>query len=90
MSYKTHANGSRESHSGIVPTKQPNESQGGPKEAVEGRPLTKENTDKPNPFLDTEPQEWAKQAAPCTRSGCMLRVTLSFHERNIRGKNRVR
>ena len=49
MSYKTHANGSRESHSGVVPTKQPNESQGGPKEDVEGRPLTKENTDKHNP-----------------------------------------
>ena len=44
MSYKTHANGNRESHSGIVPTKQPNESQGGPKEVVEARPLTKENT----------------------------------------------
>src|ERR1019366_5239379 len=49
MSYKTHANGNRESHSGIVPTKQPNESQGGPKEVVEGRPLTKENTEKHNP-----------------------------------------
>jgi len=49
MSYNPHANGSRESHSGIVPTKQPNESQGGPKEVVEGRPLTKENTDNPNP-----------------------------------------
>jgi RNA-directed DNA polymerase len=49
MSYKTHANGSRESHSGIVPTKQPNESQGGPQEVVEGRPLTKENTDEHNP-----------------------------------------
>ena len=45
MSYKTQTQGSRESHSGVVPTKQPNESQGGPKEVVEGRPLTKENTD---------------------------------------------
>ena len=43
MSYKTHMHGNREWHSGIVPTKQPNESQGGPQEVVEGRPLTKEN-----------------------------------------------
>jgi hypothetical protein len=49
MSHKTHVHGNRESHSGIVPTKQPNESQGGPQEAVEGRPLTKENMEEPNP-----------------------------------------
>jgi group II intron reverse transcriptase/maturase len=49
MSYKTHAHGDRESHSGIVLTKRSNESQGGPKEIVEGRPLTKENAEKPNP-----------------------------------------
>ena len=40
MSHKTHVHGHRESHSGVVPTKQPNESQGGPQEVVEGRPLT--------------------------------------------------
>ena len=73
---KVHMNGHRESHNVIVPTKQPNESQGGPKEVVEGRALTKENVEQPNPFLDTEPQEWVKQAEPRTRSGCMLRVTL--------------
>ena len=49
MSYKAHMHGSRESHSGVVPTKQPNESQGGPQEVVEGRPLTKENMEEPNP-----------------------------------------
>jgi RNA-directed DNA polymerase len=49
MSYKTHANGDRESHSGIVPTKRSNEGRGGPKEIGEGRPLTKENAEEPNP-----------------------------------------
>jgi group II intron reverse transcriptase/maturase len=41
--------GGRESHSGIVPTKRSNEGRGGPKEIVEGRPLTKENAEEPNP-----------------------------------------
>lgn len=48
MSHKTQMNGSGESYSAIVPTKQPNESQGGPKEAVEERALTKENAGQPN------------------------------------------
>jgi len=42
--------GKGESYSGVVPAKQPNESQGGPQEAVEGRPLTKENTEQPNSY----------------------------------------
>ena len=49
MSYKAHAHGDRESHSGIVPAKRSNEGRGGPKEIVEGRPLTKENAEEPNP-----------------------------------------
>ncbi len=49
MSYKTHAHGKGESHSGIVLTKRSNEGRGGPKEIVEGRPLTKENAEEPNP-----------------------------------------
>ena len=48
MSYKTHMYGGGESYSGIVPTKQPNEGRGRPQEAVEGRPLTKENMEEPN------------------------------------------
>ena len=43
-------NGSGESHSGIVPMKRSNESQGGPQEIVEGRPLTKKNTEEPNSY----------------------------------------
>jgi RNA-directed DNA polymerase len=49
MSHKTHRNGGRESYSGIVLSKRSNESQGGPKETVEGRPLTEENADRSNP-----------------------------------------
>jgi hypothetical protein len=41
-SYKAHVYGDRESHNGIVPAKRSNEGQGGPKEIVEGRLLTKE------------------------------------------------
>ena len=43
-------NDSRESYSGIVPTKQPNKSGRPPAEAAEGRPLTKENVGQPNPY----------------------------------------
>jgi RNA-directed DNA polymerase len=49
MSYKTHANGGRKSYSGKVPMKRSNESKGGPKEIVEGRPLTQENAEELNP-----------------------------------------
>ena len=49
MSGKSLMHGGGESYSGIVPTKQPNKSESSPAEAVEGRPLTKENTQQPNP-----------------------------------------
>jgi len=48
MSDKSQMNGNGESSEGVVPAKQPNEDQGGSKEAVEGRPEAKKNTDKPN------------------------------------------
>ena len=48
MSHKSHMHGGGESYSGVVPTKQPNEGRGRPQEAVEGRPLTKENMEEPN------------------------------------------
>ena len=50
MSYKSHVNDEGESHSGIVPTKRSNAGRGGPKEIVEGRPLTEENAEEPNPY----------------------------------------
>jgi hypothetical protein len=49
MSYKSHMHGGGESYSGVVPAKQPNEGRGRPQEAVEGRPLTKENTEQTDP-----------------------------------------
>ena len=49
MSDKSHAHGSGESYSGIVPTKQPNKSGGPPAKVAEGRPLTKENAEQSNP-----------------------------------------
>jgi RNA-directed DNA polymerase len=49
MSHKTHMNGDGESYNSVIPTKQPNEGRGGPKEVVEGRLLTRENADQLNP-----------------------------------------
>ena len=49
MSHKSHVNGPGESYHGIVPAKPSNEGQGGPQEAVEGRPWTKENRVQSNP-----------------------------------------
>ena len=48
MSYKTHTHDSGESYSGVVPAKQPNQGERSPAEAVEGRPLTKENREQSN------------------------------------------
>ena len=48
MSHKSSMHGGGESYSGVVPAKQPNQSERTPEEAVEGRPLTKENTRQPN------------------------------------------
>ena len=49
MRLKSEIHAAGESYSGIVPAKQPNKSATAPAEAVEGRPLTKENTQQPNP-----------------------------------------
>ena len=48
MSNKAQMHGGGESSGGIVPTKRLNEDQGGSKEAVEGRPLAKENMEQSN------------------------------------------
>ena len=48
MSGKSLVNGGEESYSGVVPVKQPNKSEQSPAEVVEGRPLTKENTQEPD------------------------------------------
>jgi hypothetical protein len=72
MSYKTHMDGDREPHSGIVPTKRSNAGQGGPKEIVEGRPLTKENAEQLNPCR-TQGRPYSKsgeQIIDMRRRGC--------------------
>ena len=94
MSYKTHAHGERESHSGIVPTKRSNEGRGGPKEIVEGRPLTKENTRQPNPCR-TPSRESGPSGLERVREAAKQDGKLQPHpdsgvDANIRGKNRVR
>jgi hypothetical protein len=69
MSHKAHMNGGGESHNGVVPAKRSNESQGGLKEIVEGRPLTEENVNPPIAAPDTEPNEWANNGRlTCQRS----------------------
>jgi RNA-directed DNA polymerase len=49
MSYKTQTNGGGESYSGVLLTKHPNKTGKPAAEGVEGRPLTKENAEQPNP-----------------------------------------
>ena len=63
MSDKTHMHGDGESYSGIVPAKQPNKSGEPPAEAVEGRPLTKENMDQPNQRRTPRRVNWSSGLA---------------------------
>ena len=83
MSYKTHMYGGGESYRGIVPTKQPNEGRGGPQEAVEGRPLTKENAGQPDPYRTLSREsgltglERVRQAA---KKDGKLRFTALLHQ----------
>lgn len=86
MSYKTQMNGGGESYSGVVPAKQPNEGLGRPQEAVEGRPLTKENMGESNscrtPGRESEPNglDRVRQAAKEDKE---LRFTALLHHVNI-------
>jgi RNA-directed DNA polymerase len=86
MSYKTHVHGNRESHSGIVPAKQPNESQGGPQEVVEGRPLTKENMEEPNPCRTPSRKSGSSgldRVRQAAKGDKKLRFTALLHHVNI-------
>ena len=86
MSDKTHVHGGGESYSGIVPTKQSNEGGGGPKEIVEGRPLTKENAEEPNPYRTPSREsgpsglDRVRQAA---KGDAKMRFTALLHHVNI-------
>jgi hypothetical protein len=79
-------NGNGESYSGIVPAKRSNEGQGGPQETVEGRPLTKKNTEQLNsnrtPSRGNEPSglERVRQAAKEDKG---LRFTALLHHVNV-------
>jgi hypothetical protein len=64
MSGKSLMHGGEESYGGIVPAKQPNESEETPEEVVEGRPPAKENTQEPN--LCRTPR---RENGPTGRSG---------------------
>ena len=86
MSNESQMNDGGESNSGIVPTKQPNEGTGGPKEAVEERPLTKENMDEPDSYR-AQNREREIHRPDHVREAAPNRVC--FHAA-IRGRNRVR
>src|ERR1700676_2573396 len=86
MSHKTSMHGSGESYSGIVPTKQPNKSGQPPAEAVEGRPLTKENTPEPNshrtPCRESGPSGLERVREAAKREG-KLKFTALLHHVSI-------
>ena len=86
MSGKSFMNGDGESYCGIVPTKQPNKGDGSPAEVVEGRPKTKENTQRPNlcrtPSRESKPSglERVREAA---RKDKKLKFTALLHHVSI-------
>jgi len=86
MSHKTRMHDDRESHSGIVPMKRLNAGRGGPKETVEGRPLTKENAEEPNPCR-TQSRESGPNGLDRVREAAkgdkQLRFTALLHHVNI-------
>jgi RNA-directed DNA polymerase len=85
MSYKAQMNGGGESHSGVIPARQPNEGLGRPQEVVEERPLTKENMEEPNsyrtPSRGSEPNglDRVRQAAKKDKE---VRFTALLHHVN--------
>jgi RNA-directed DNA polymerase len=86
MSGKSFMNGGGESHSGVIPTKQPNKSETSPTEAVEGRPLAKENTQEPNsyrtPSRESEPTGLAR-VREAAKKDKKIRFTALLHHVNI-------
>jgi RNA-directed DNA polymerase len=82
MSDKTHMHGDGESHSGVLPTKQPNKSGKPPAEAVEGRPLTKENMDQPNQHRTRRRGSWSSglvRVREAAKKDRKLRFTALLH-----------
>jgi hypothetical protein len=82
MSDKTHMHGDGESYSGVVPAKQPNKSGEPPAEAVEGRPLTKENMDQPNQYRTQNRKSWSSKLVhvrEAARKDKKLKFTALLH-----------
>jgi RNA-directed DNA polymerase len=86
MSHKSLMHGSGESNSGVVPAKQPNKSETTPAEVVEGRPLTKENTQQSNscrtPGRESEPSGLQRVRQAAKQDG-KLKFTALLHHVNI-------
>ncbi len=83
MSYKSHMYGHGKSSAGIVPTKQPNEGQGGPQEVVEGRLAAKEIRGPVEPRTGRS----AGRVGPQELAACVERLRFPV---TLRGGNRVR
>jgi hypothetical protein len=86
MSGKSLMHDGEESYSGVVPAKQPNQSERSPAEVVEGRPLTKENTQEPNPCRTPSRKSGPSGLARVREAD----VRFDAKHPNIRGRNRVR
>ena len=86
MSDKSLVHGGGESYSGVVPAKQSNKSGQPPAEAVEGRPLTKENTQEPNPHRtpsrESGPSGLARVREAAKKKG-KLKFTALLHHVSI-------
>jgi len=82
MSHKSSMHGGGESYSSIIPARQPNKSGQPPAEVAEGRLLTEENTQEPNPFR-TPSRESGNSGLERVREA-------SASTPNIQSRNRVR
>jgi len=86
MSGKSFMHGSGESYSGIVPVKQPNKSEASSAEGVEGRPLTKENTQESNPCRTPSRESGSsglQRVREAAKQDKKLKFTALLHHVNI-------
>jgi group II intron reverse transcriptase/maturase len=83
MSGKSFMNDDGESYCGILPTKQPNKSDGSPAEVAEGRPKTKENTWQPNlgrtPSRESRPSGLERVGEAARKDGKLEFTALLHH-----------
>ena len=86
MSGKSLMKGSEESYCGVVPAKQPNNSERWPAEVVEERPQTDENTQEPT--LCRTPSRASGLTGLVRVREAAIRFDATYI--HVRGKNRVR